>query len=156
VTLSGMFADGPHRVKSRVVCRRPARRRPGLAEWSDWRQSLAHAEMNVLAGLGFRKFSDLVLTTTLEPRLQCAAAMRLGPVSTVRFTGQDRDWEGSPAFSKLSAREAARAPVTRISPRRDALGLLATLISLTGPALTRFYEEALPLILQDKSAQIDR
>jgi tRNA(adenine34) deaminase len=47
--------------------------------------SLAHAEMNVLARLEFRSHSNLVLTTTLEPCLQCAAAIRLGPIATVRF-----------------------------------------------------------------------
>ena len=59
----------------------------------DFGSSLAHAATNVLAGLRFRKFQGLVLTTTLEPCLQCAAAIRLGPVSTVRFAGEDRYWE---------------------------------------------------------------
>lgn len=105
--------------------------------------SLAHAETNVLAGLRFGAPRDLVLTTTLQPCLQCAAAIRLGPISTVRFAGEDSYWEGCHDFAKLSAREATRAPVTRIGPRHDELGLFATLISLVGPALMPFYEEAL-------------
>jgi tRNA(Arg) A34 adenosine deaminase TadA len=46
--------------------------------------SLAHAEMNVLARLGFRQHRDLVLTTTLQPCLQCAGAIRLARVGTAR------------------------------------------------------------------------
>ena len=49
--------------------------------------ALAHAETNVLARLPFRSRRDLVLTTTLQPCLQCAGAIRLGPVATVRFAG---------------------------------------------------------------------
>jgi tRNA(adenine34) deaminase len=49
--------------------------------------SLAHAETNVLARLSFRQPEKLVLTTTLEPCIQCAAAIRLAPVAIVRFAG---------------------------------------------------------------------
>ncbi len=108
--------------------------------------SLAHAETNVLAGLRFRTFRDLVLTTTLQPCIQCAAAIRMGPVSTVRFAGADHYWDGCHDFAKLSAREANRLPATRIGPRRDELGLFATVISRIGPALMPPYEEALRAI----------
>ena len=64
--------------------------------------SLAHAEMNVLAKLEFLRHSNLVLTTTLEPCLQCAAAIRLGPIATVRFAGRDAYWDGCHDFGKLS------------------------------------------------------
>jgi tRNA(Arg) A34 adenosine deaminase TadA len=47
--------------------------------------ALAHAETNVLARLPFPRRRDLVLTTTLQPCLQCAGAIRLGPVATVRL-----------------------------------------------------------------------
>jgi hypothetical protein len=80
---------------------------------------------------------ELVLTTTLEPCLQCAAAIRLGPIQTVRFAGQDRYWDGCHEFGKLSAREAGRAQPARSGPRRDELGAFATLIarfSLRRPA----------------------
>jgi tRNA(Arg) A34 adenosine deaminase TadA len=71
--------------------------------------SLAHAEVNVLARLGFRQPRKLVLTTTLEPCVQCSAAIRLGPVAVVRFAGADPLWDGCHDFSPLSRREAARA-----------------------------------------------
>ena len=105
--------------------------------------SLAHAEMNVLARLPFRSRRDLVLTTTLEPCLQCAGAIRLGPIATVRIAGADRYWDGCHEFGKLSAREARRVQPARIGPRGDELGTFATLISLIGPALTPRFEEAL-------------
>lgn len=105
--------------------------------------ALAHAEMNVLARLSFRRTQDLVLTTTLEPCLQCAAAIRLGPIGTVRFAGPDRYWDGCHEFGKLSAREAQRPQPTRTGPRRDELGTFATLISRFGPTLTPGFEKAL-------------
>jgi tRNA(Arg) A34 adenosine deaminase TadA len=105
--------------------------------------ALAHAEMNVLARLPFRRRRDLVLTTTLQPCLQCAAAIRLGPIATVRFAGADRYWDGYHEFGKLSPREAQRAQPARIGPYRDELGVFATLISRIGSAFTPGYEEAL-------------
>ena len=69
--------------------------------------ALAHAEINVLARMPFRGRRDLVLTTTLEPCLQCAAAIRLGRVAVVRFAGADRYWDGCHEFGKLHPREEA-------------------------------------------------
>jgi tRNA(adenine34) deaminase len=105
--------------------------------------ALAHAETNVLARLPFRSRPDLVLTTTLEPCLQCAAAIRLGPVGAVRFAGPDRYWDGCHDFGKLSEREAQRPQPARIGPRRDELGTFATLISRFGPTLTPGFERVL-------------
>ena len=51
--------------------------------------TLAHAEMNALARLPFRAPRTLVLTTTLQPCLQCAAAIRMGPIARVRVAGAD-------------------------------------------------------------------
>ncbi len=104
--------------------------------------ALAHAETNVLARLPFRRRRDLVLTTTLQPCLQCAGAIRLGPITTVRFAGPDRYWDGCHDFARLSAREAHRAQPARIGPRRDELGTFATLISRF-VHLTPAYEQAL-------------
>jgi len=95
--------------------------------------TLAHAEMNVLARLRHRRHRALVLTTTLEPCLQCAGAIRLGPIATVRFAGPDRYWDGCHEFGKLSPREARRAQPARIGPRHDELGVFATLISRFAP-----------------------
>ena len=115
---------------------------------------LAHAEMNVLARLPYQGYRDLVLTTTLEPCLQCAAAIRLGPIGSVRFAGPDRYWDGCHEFGKLSAREARRAQPTRIGPRRDELGTFATLISRIGPALTPSYEKALRTLGEEPMADL--
>lgn len=105
--------------------------------------ALAHAETNVLARLPFRRRENLILTTTLEPCLQCAAAIRLGPVATVRFAGPDRYWDGCHEFGRLSAREAARTQPDRIGPRRDELAVFAVLISRLGPGLSPRYEQEL-------------
>jgi len=91
--------------------------------------ALAHAETNMLARLPFRARRDLILTTTLQQCLQCAGAIRLGPIATVRFGGPDRYWDGCHDFGRLSAREAHRTQPARIGPRRDELGTFATLIS---------------------------
>jgi len=105
--------------------------------------TLAHAEMNVLARLPFRGQRDLILTTTLQPCLQCAGAIRLGPIATVRFAGPDRYWDGCHEFGKLSAREAQKAQPARIGPCRGELGTFATLISRFGPTLSLRFEDVL-------------
>ncbi len=105
--------------------------------------ALAHAETNVLARLPFRRDEDLVLTTTLEPCLQCAGAIRLGPIAAVRFAGPDRYWDGCHDFGKLSAREAQRTQPARIGPRRDELGTFAVLIARFSRALTPSFEKTL-------------
>jgi tRNA(Arg) A34 adenosine deaminase TadA len=105
--------------------------------------ALAHAETNVLARLEYRRYSNLVLTTTLEPCLQCAAAIRLGPIGTVRFAGADIYWEGSHDFGKLSQREAARVQPVRIGPCGGELGIFGTLISRFGPGRSASFEARL-------------
>jgi tRNA(Arg) A34 adenosine deaminase TadA len=95
-----------------------------------------------LPRLPFRRRRDLVLTTMLQPCLQCAGAIRLCPIATVRFAGPDRYWDGCHDFGKLSAREAHRVQPARIGPRRDELGTFATLISRF-VHLPPAYEEAL-------------
>jgi tRNA(Arg) A34 adenosine deaminase TadA len=92
--------------------------------------SLAHAEMNVLARLGFRRYRNLVLTTTLQPCLQCAGAIRLARIGTVRIAGHDAYWDGYHDFAKLAEREAQRGRrAERIGPRRDELGVFGLLMS---------------------------
>jgi tRNA(Arg) A34 adenosine deaminase TadA len=97
--------------------------------------ALAHAEINVLARMPFRGRRDLVLTTTLEPCLQCAAAIRFGRVAIVRFAGADRYWDGCHEFGKLHPREETWKQPQRFGPRHDELGLFATLISRFGLGL---------------------
>jgi len=109
--------------------------------------SLAHAEMNVLARLGFRRYRDLVLTTTLQPCLQCSGAIRLSRIGTVRFAGHDRYWDGYHDFAKLDPREAGRPkPAERTGPRTDEIGVFGLLISrfrLGNPRLVNGFDELL-------------
>jgi hypothetical protein len=97
-------------------------------------------QANVLARLPFRSHRDL--STTLQPCLQCAVAIRLGPVATVRFAGPDRYWDGCHDFGELSVREERRTQPARIGPRRGELGTFATLISRFAH-LPPAYEQAL-------------
>lgn len=100
--------------------------------------TLAHAEANVLARIPYRQTDRLVLTTTLEPCIQCSAVIRLGPVGTVRYAGADPLWDGCHDFSPLSPREAARpGKVIMAGPRDDDIGVFGTLISRLGPGLVR-------------------
>ena len=104
---------------------------------------LAHAEINVLAQLPFRSPRVLVLTTTLQPCLQCAAAIRQAPIGSVRVGGADAIWDGCADFSSLSPWVARRPPVPTTGPRRDELGVFATVLSRFGPGLFDDYEAAL-------------
>src|ERR1700743_1501377 len=91
--------------------------------------SVAHAEINVLSRLEFRRYRDLVLTTTLQPCLQCAGAIRLARIGTVRYAGHDAYWDGYHDFGKLAEREGSRRKaMTRIGPRDDKTGVLGCLI----------------------------
>ncbi len=122
--------------------------------------SLAHAEVNVVARLSLGRRKELVLTTTLEPCLQCSAVVRLGPIATVRFAGADPLWEGCHDFSPLSRREAARTHVKMIGPRGDEVGVFGTLISRFwdhGPTVQAFLRasgeaESLDLVRELKAS----
>jgi tRNA(adenine34) deaminase len=108
--------------------------------------SLAHAEMNVLARLGFRRHRGLVLTTTLQPCLQCSGAIRLARIGTVRFAGHDVYWDGYHDFGKLSEREGQRPQARWSGPREDELGVFALLISrfrLGSPRLANGFDATL-------------
>jgi tRNA(adenine34) deaminase len=87
-----------------------------------WGSARAHAEIDVLARVPFRGDEPLVLTTTLEPCLQCAAAIRLAQIAVVRFADADPYWGGCHEFARLSDREAARTQPERVGPRAGALG----------------------------------
>jgi tRNA(Arg) A34 adenosine deaminase TadA len=98
--------------------------------------TLAHAEANVMARLPYLQTDRLVLTTTLEPCIQCSAAIRLGPVAIVRYAGADPLWQGCHDFSPLSEREATRpAKVIMTGPREDDIGMFGTVMSRLGPGL---------------------
>ncbi len=58
--------------------------------------SLAHAEINALAKLGFAQYRDkqLVLWTTLQPCVQCLGAIRLSDVGEVNVLAPDPLFRG--------------------------------------------------------------
>ncbi len=58
--------------------------------------SLAHAEMNVLAKLPFRRYDDagVELHTTLQPCIQCLGAIRLSSIDQVHVLAPDPLWRG--------------------------------------------------------------
>jgi tRNA(Arg) A34 adenosine deaminase TadA len=118
--------------------------------------ALAHAEMNVLARLPFRSQRNLVLTTTLQPCLQCAAAIRLGPVATVRFAGHDVYWDGCHDFARLAPREARRVQPAREGPRRDELGVFAAVMSRMGSGRLPRYEDVLRELGEGPSVDLAR
>jgi tRNA(adenine34) deaminase len=118
--------------------------------------ALAHAEMNVLARLRFRSQRNLVLTTTLQPCLQCAGAIRLGPIAAVRFAGADRYWDGCHDFARLSPREERRVQPAREGPRGDELGVFGALMSRMGVGLWPRYEEALRELGEGPSVDLAR
>ena len=118
--------------------------------------ALAHAEMNVLARLPLRSRRNLVLSTTLQPCLQCAAAIRLGPIATVRFAGADPYWDGCHDFAMLSPREAQRVQPVREGPRNDELVVFGALMSRMGVELWPRHEEALRELGEGPSVDLAR
>ena len=82
--------------------------------------SLAHAELNVLAKLGYRRHEDdaVELFTTLQPCVQCLGAIRLSSVRTVHVLAPDPLWvgvEGMRDLTPFMARswpEFVQVPVT--------------------------------------------
>lgn len=74
--------------------------------------SLAHAELNVLAKLpiGHHEDDELVLHTTLQPCIQCLAAIRLSPVRRVRMLAPDPIMRGVERIEGVNAFVARRWP----------------------------------------------
>jgi tRNA(Arg) A34 adenosine deaminase TadA len=97
--------------------------------------SLAHAEINSLARLTFRAPRDLVLSTTLQPCLQCSAAIRMAPIAHVRIAGADPLWDGCGDFTALAPWLARRPPVPTEGPMSDQVGVFAVVLSRLGPGL---------------------
>jgi tRNA(Arg) A34 adenosine deaminase TadA len=105
--------------------------------------SIAHAEINVLARLAFRRPRDLVLTTTLQPCLQCAAAIRIAPIARVRVAGPDPVWDGCHDFSPLTPWLNRRPPTPLEGPRHDEIGAFGALLARFGPGHKAPLEAAL-------------
>ena len=105
--------------------------------------SVAHAEMNALATLAFRAPRELTLTTTLQPCLQCSAAIRMGPIARLRIAGEDPLWHGTHDFGSLNEWLARREPIPSEGPMRDPVGAFAVLLSRVGPWFRDHVDHAL-------------
>ena len=81
--------------------------------------ALAHAETNVLARLPFRSRRDLVLTTTLQPCLQCAGA--IGLARSPPCGSPDRIATGTDATTSAGFPHARRAGPSRPGSGRAAM-----------------------------------
>ncbi len=91
--------------------------------------SLAHAELNVLAKLGFRRHEGdgLELTTTLQPCLQCLGAIRLAPIRRVTVLAPDPLWIGVERMRDLNPFVARNWPLIEQVPV-DEWSVLALLL----------------------------
>ena len=106
--------------------------------------TIAHAEINALAHVPFRQHERvLVLTTTLEPCLQCAAAIRMAPVATVRVAGADPLWDGCHDHITVAPWVSRRPAIPVEGPRTDEIGVFGTLISRFGLGLVPTVEGGL-------------
>lgn len=80
--------------------------------------SLAHAEMNALAKLGFQANAGdrLTLHTTLEPCLQCIGAIRMSSVDEVKVLSPDPLFTGLDAIAGVNDHIASNWPVVDRRP----------------------------------------
>jgi tRNA(adenine34) deaminase len=78
--------------------------------------SMAHAEMNALAGIPRAPLHGYTLYTTFEPCVMCAATIRIYRIPKVVYASEDPVWDGMHAlFSQLE-------PIARGLPERECLG----------------------------------
>lgn len=106
--------------------------------------SVAHAEINALAGVGFRvHVRELVLTTTLQPCLQCSAAIRMAPIALVRVLGPDPLWDGCDDLTSLAPWVARRPPVPFEWTPGGEVAAFATLMARCSPFGVPAVDEAL-------------
>jgi tRNA(adenine34) deaminase len=90
---------------------------------------LAHAEMDVLAGLGSDIRRDLVLWTTLEPCLLCSGGIVLCNIPVVNYAATDPLWDGADRVDGLNDFLASRWP-ERIGPVNGPLATFGALLPL--------------------------
>lgn len=106
--------------------------------------SLAHAEINALANIRFRAHQrELVLTTTLQPCLQCSAAIRMAPIALVRVLGADPLWDGCHDLTSTAPWVARRPPVAVEWPSGDEVAAFATLMARCSPLQVPAVDDAL-------------
>ena len=118
--------------------------------------TLAHAEMNALARVPFGSTRDLVLTTTLQPCLQCSAVIRMAPVAHVRIAGRDPLWDGCEDFTSLAPWVARRQPVPIEGPLPGEVAIFAVLLSRFGLGLIPSVEAALRAAGQGRIIELAR
>lgn len=106
--------------------------------------SLAHAEINALATIPFRAHErELVLTTTLQPCLQCSAAIRMAPIALVRVLGPDPLWDGCDDLTSLTPWIARRPPVPVEWLPGGQVSAFSTLMARCSPFFAPAVDEAL-------------
>lgn len=84
--------------------------------------TIAHAEVNALAGVPRGTPGPTTLLSTLEPCVMCTTVCRFGLLAHVRYAAVDPIWAGAERIGELNAFYARR------EPSREAvdLGLLST------------------------------
>ena len=106
--------------------------------------SLAHAEINALATIRFRVHErELILTTTLQPCLQCSAAIRMAPIALVRVLGPDPLWDGCDDLTSLTPWVARRPPIPVEWLPQGEGAAFSTLMARCSPFLAPAVDEAL-------------
>lgn len=78
--------------------------------------AIAHAEMNALATLPPRDYTEFTLYTTLEPCVLCTSALRLARIGTVRYAAADRVWDGVADIPTVLRPRASRRWAKREGP----------------------------------------
>src|SRR5437879_5848243 len=94
--------------------------------------TLAHAEINALVKLRRRTggHATCTLWTSLEPCVQCAAALHLARISDIRFLAADPVWDGSHRLADvLPDYHADRRPVM-VGPETTIEAAFAALLPL--------------------------
>lgn len=113
--------------------------------------SLAHAEMNVLAKLPYRRYegAGLELHTTLQPCIQCLGAIRLSSVQHVHVLAPDPLWRGIERIVEHNAFLARNWPTIEELPVTEwsvfALLLPTHLAAFWGSAAPGWHE-AVPVV----------
>lgn len=99
--------------------------------------TIAHAEINALAGLPPGRYANHTLWVTLEPCLLCTGAAVIASIGAVRFAAADPLWAGMDRLPELNPFVASRWP-RRIGPLDGEPAVLGMLLPLV------FYRQRFP------------
>lgn len=129
VPVGAVVVDGDGRIVARGRNRMAEREAPpGQLAGS----TVAHAEVNALAGLRLGDHSGLTLFSSLEPCLQCAGAIVLAGVPRVRWAAADALFAGLHGLPSLNPYVATRWPLAEgplVGPFGDLALLLPAIFS---------------------------